>query len=835
MTDTVTYPLPPDGPLHSGDMTGNSGVPGSYGAELLNVLRPLGRSDTDGEPGTTSTITHVRTEPARPSSPVDWPDWVHPALREHLSDHGITLPWSHQVTTADLARAGRDVVVATGTASGKSLGYQLAITDALLHDPAASCLYLSPTKALAQDQRSAMARLTAAVPGLRDTMVATYDGDTAPEARRTIREDARIIISNPDMVHASILGNHRRWTRLLRTLRFLVIDECHVYRGVFGAHVALVLRRLLRLAHRAGAHPTVVLASATTADPAGQAQRLTGRPTVAVTEDGSPRGERTVALWEPGFLENTVGEHGAPVRRAATTESAAIMARTITEGARTLTFVRSRRGAEITALACAEDLAAAGRAGDARRIASYRAGYTPEARRELERRLDDGDLLGMAATSALELGIDVGGLDVVVSCGFPGTVASFRQQAGRAGRRGQGCLVVMVAADNPLDTYLVHHPADLLDHPVESSVFDPTNPYVLADHLLCAAAEAPLSDAEVAAFGGDIDATTVVARLSAGGLLRRRPRGIFTDVETAAQIHARVDIRGSSGDQVAIVDVTSGVILGTVDVGRAVSEVHDGAVYVHQGESYVVNELDLDGSVAAVHPESPEWQTRAIESVDIRTGAVRRTREIGGTPTAPSGIWLADVEVRVSHQVTGYQRRSSDGTVLQNTPLTYPPQRLVTRAAAYTIDPGVLFDLGIEEPLWPGTLHAAEHAAIGMLPLLATCDRWDIGGVSTVLHPDTGLPTVFVYDGYSGGVGFAESGFERFAEWMRISADAVESCGCESGCPSCVQSPKCGNGNEPLYKNGAATLLRALADRAAPHAGSHSVSDAVTTPRPDRP
>jgi DEAD/DEAH box helicase domain-containing protein len=775
-----------------------------YGAQLLDCLHA-------DDP----VLTHVRTEAARPSEPVDWPDWVDPDLRRHLEEAGITRPWSHQVATAQAAHDGRDVVVATGTASGKSLGYQLPVLSTLAADGTASCLYLSPTKALAQDQRGALARLCAAVPGLRDVMVATYDGDTAPEARRTIRDRARIVVSNPDMVHASVLGQSDRWSRLLRTLRYLVIDECHVYRGVFGAHVSLVLRRLLRLAARAGAHPTVILASATTADPAGHARRLTGREPLAVTRDGSPQGERTIALWEPDFLPEKTGEHGAPVRRAATTESAGIMARLIAEGARTLAFVRSRRGAEITALAAAEDLSLLGRPGDARRIAAYRAGYTPEARRELEHRLDDGDLLGMAATSALELGIDVGGLDAVVSCGFPGTVASFRQQAGRAGRRGQGCLVVLVAGDNPLDTYLVHHPAALLDRPVEASVFDPVNPYILADHVLCAAAESPLTDAEVTAFGGDLDATPVVARLLDQGLLRRRPRGIFCDVEAAATVHGRVNIRGGSGDQVLIVDRTSGQVLGSVDAARAVGEVHDGAVYVHQGESYVVDQLDLDGSVAAVHPESPEWFTRAQETTDIRILGVRGTREIGGTASAPSGVWLADVDVEVSHQVTGYQRRTTDGEVLETVPLDVPAQRLTTRAAAYSVDPGVLFDLGLEEPLWPGALHAAEHAAIGMLPLLATCDRWDIGGVSTVLHPDTGLPTVFVYDGYAGGAGFAEAGARRFAEWMRMTADAVEACGCESGCPSCVQSPKCGNGNDPLFKQGASVLLRALADMAA--------------------
>jgi DEAD/DEAH box helicase domain-containing protein len=787
----------------------------SFGGELLTTLAPLA-PQTSRAPGAGAehpdTLTHVRTETARTSTPADWPEWVLPGLRDRLVDDGITTPWSHQVATAQHAWDGRDVVVSTGTASGKSLGYQMPVLSGLASDTGASCLYLSPTKALAQDQRASLARLCSTVPELRGVMVASYDGDTPPEARRTIRDEARILVSNPDMVHASVLGQSQRWSRLLRTLRFIVVDECHVYRGVFGAHVSLVLRRLLRLAARAGSTPTVILASATTAEPERHAERLTGRPTVAVTEDGSPRGERTIALWEPGFREDVVGEHGAPVRRAATTESARIMARLIAEGARTLTFVRSRRGAETTALACAEELAATGRPGDAARIASYRAGYTPEARRDLERRLDNGDLLGLAATSALELGIDVGGLDAVVSCGFPGTVASFRQQAGRAGRRGQGCLVVMVAGDNPLDTYLVHHPEALLDIPVEASVFDPSNPYILAGHLLCAAAEAPLTDGEIEAFGPT--ARRVVDSLVADGSLRRRRRGVFCDLEISGKVHGRVSIRGGTGDEVVIVDQHSGQVLGTVDTARAVSEVHDGAVYVHQGESYLVDELALADSVCLVHPETPEWTTRAEETVDIRIEGVRRTCEIGGTESAPSGVWMADVDVEVSHQVTGYQRRTRDGEVLTTVPLDYPPQRLRTRAVAYTVDPAVLFDLGIEEPLWPGTLHAAEHAAIGLLPLLATCDRWDIGGVSTVLHPDTGFPTVFVYDGYEGGAGFAEAGFERFARWMAMTADTVESCGCESGCPSCVQSPKCGNGNDPLFKHGAAVLLRALADAA---------------------
>ena len=765
-----------------------------------------------------STLTHIRHVPAQSSTPVSWPDWADADLLAYLADRGITQPWSHQAETAERAWSGGDVICATGTASGKSLGYQLPILSHLAANSTATALYISPTKALAQDQKASLAAMCSGTASLADVLVASYDGDTPPEARRTIRESARIVITNPDMLHASILGNPGAWTRLLKTLRYLVIDECHVYRGVFGAHVSMVLRRLLRLASN---DVTVIMASATSVDPAAHARRLTGRTDIlAVTDDGAPTGQRTIALWEPGFLPDTQGEHDAPVRRAANSEAADIMGHIIATGARTLTFVRSRRGAEMVAINAAEKLAQLGRSQDAVRVAAYRAGYTPEDRRELERRLDNGELLGVAATNALELGIDVGGLDAVVTSGFPGTIASFRQQAGRAGRRGQGAVVVLVGADDPMDTYLVHHPEALLDRPVENTVFDPTNPYVLADHLLCAAAEKPLTDAEIAAWAGgatdtaDAEGATdaaanvqrVVDYLLRRGDLKRRPRGIFADLRRAKEVHGQVALRGGAAEHVAIVEQETGRMLGTVDATRATSDVHTGAVYVHQGETFIVDELNLADNVAWVRQAYPEYSTSAVRTTDIELLRTRQTVKI------TDGVWLADADVRVSHQVTGYRKRLPSGEILETVPLDVPPDELRTRAVAYTVEPDVLLDLGLPEPTWPGTLHAAEHAAIGLLPLLATCDRWDIGGVSTVEHPDTGLPTVFVYDGYAGGAGFSEQGFARFAEWMRATADAVGSCGCDSGCPSCVQSPKCGNGNDPLFKTGALELLSFLSD-----------------------
>lgn len=765
-----------------------------------------------------SELTHSTTLPAQPARYAEWPEWVLPELRAALEEQGVAKLYAHQVAVAQAAWEGRDVVVSTGTSSGKSLGYRLPILSRLAEDPTACALYITPTKALGSDQLRAVLEFTQGIAALHDVHPAPYDGDTPTEARAGIRDQARFIFSNPDMIHSSLLGAHQRWARVLRHLKFIVIDEAHAYRGVFGANVALVVRRLLRLCAHYGSRPVVIAASATMRDPARHAARLTGREFLPVTEDGAPTGARTVALWEPGFMEGIEGQNGAPVRRAATTEAAWMMAALVAQGARTLTFVRSRRAAETTALRAAEELSGRlGRPDFARRIAAYRAGYLAEDRRALEQALDDGSLLGVATTSALELGIDVGGLDAVVTAGFPGTVASFWQQAGRAGRRGQGSLVVLVARDEPMDTYLVHHPEALLGRPVEASVFNPANPYILGGHVYCAAVEKPLSDADVAAFRAE----SVVHDLAQRGLLRRRPQGWFaaplpagSSELTPETAHTAVSLRGGSGEEVMIVDSSDGRLLGTIDSARAVSQVHPGAVYLHRGESFVIEELHLgggDGSasaepgVALAVPKAPDYTTQPKSTTDIRI-----LSEADDLVNYAPGLWVASLEVEVTDKVTGYQVRLPDGSVGEDIPLDLPEQRLVTRAVAYTIDPLALAAMGVTAGRTPGTLHAAEHAAIGLLPLIATCDRWDIGGVSTAQHADTGLPTVFVYDGHPGGAGFAEEGFRRFPEWIKATFEAVRSCPCESGCPSCVQSPKCGNGNNPLDKAGAIALLGAL-------------------------
>ena len=799
----------------------------------------------------TPTYRTTITQPPRPAVYGDWPAWAYPPLIAQLADeYGITRPYQHQSLTAATAHDGRHVIVATGTSSGKSLGYQLpALTD-LARDPAACALYLTPTKALGNDQLTAILRLCRADPALASINPAPYDGDTPTEARRTIRATSRYLVTNPDMLHGGILAYPDLWRRLLANLRYVIVDEAHQYRGVFGAHVSLVLRRLLRLARRAqqpwgnmregrrgggaGGHggpktggPVVILASATSNNPAQHAARLIGDPdVVAVTEDGSPRGRRTIILTETGPADSPGGALGEDSgegvgeglaadagdagrqadirpgdrRRSITTEAALLMTDFLVEGARTLVFTKSRAGAELVALRAQTELARVGRPDLGARVAAYRAGYLAADRRRIEQALDDGKLLGVAATNALELGIDIGGLDAVITAGFPGTLASFWQQAGRAGRRNQAATVVLIASADPLDAYLVHHPDALISRPVEAAVFDPTNPHILAGHILCAALEAPLTDREVAWFR----AGPVVDRLVTDGWLRRRPRGYYAAVPPGQpDPHRVVSVRGS-GREVTIVESATGRVVGTVDAGQAASQVHPGAVYLHQGRSYVVDELSLAEGVALVHGEMPDYFTQALSSTTIR---VVSAPDAACDEVAP-GLLVANMLVEVTRQVTGYAVRDPGGATLAAVPLGMPPESLVTRAVAITIDPVVLAELGIQDV--PGTLHAMEHALIGLLPLVATCDRWDIGGVSTALHQDTGLPTVFVYDGYPGGAGFADCGFSRFSEWVSATAVTVAGCECESGCPSCVQSPKCGNGNQPLDKRGAIALLQKI-------------------------
>ena len=795
-------------------------MPGSDA--LLDVLLAGGRR--------ADRLTHVEHIPARSGTTAPWPDWADPSLVRGYRSLGVQQPWQHQVEAADAAWSGRHTVLATSTGSGKSLAFWLPALTAVRADAAAglldpgriestqrrgSVLYLCPTKALAADQLGGLERLLAAS-ATRDLRVATCDGDTETTARRWVQEHADVVLTNPDFLHFSLLPGHRRWGRLLRSLRFVVIDESHAFRGVFGAHVAAVLRRLRRLAEHHGGRPVFVLASATTSDPATSASRLLGIPAadvLAVTDDTSPRGRKTFALWQPPEMPGlTVGprddnpEDGptdatptAPVHRTATAEMADLLADLTLAGARTLAFTRSRRAAESVASSTRDHLDSVKR-GLGASVAAYRGGYLPEERRALERGISDGELRALATTNALELGVDISGLDAVLIAGWPGTRVSLWQQAGRAGRAGAEGLVALIAREDPLDTYLVNHPEAIFAAPVEATVFDPSNPYVLAPHLCAAAQELPLRAPDVDLFGpGTADLLQVLVDR---GALRRRSSGWYwTHAESAAWL---TDLRGSGGAPVRVVEAATGRLLGTVDAAAADSTVHPGAVYVHQGATFVVDELDLEQSVAMVRPRTVDYGTwsRWLTSIEIR--AVRQERQAGPVTW---GFGAVDVTT----QVVSYQkRRIPEMTPVGGDVLDLPARTLTTTAVWWTAPASILAEAGLTDGDVPGSLHAAEHASIGLLPLLATCDRWDLGGVSTALHMDTECATVFVYDGYPGGAGFAERGFDLGARWLRATRDAISGCGCPTGCPACVQSPKCGNGNSPLDKAGALRLLDAV-------------------------
>ena len=877
-------------------------LPASAQQVLASLLPEAERTGTLPEQ-----VTHIHTIAARAASYAPWPQWLHPRVVEAFESLGIAEPYAHQVQAADAAHAGLDaalaasaarygwqagrieaerlepgrveaptpahaedakstgngghVIVATGTASGKTLSYLMPTLDAIYRascgEPVSSTsaysgaenlnnranvLYISPAKALSADQLTALTSYN--LPGLH---AASYDGDTPTGERRWIREHANFILTTPDMLNYSILSNHRQWSSFLRGLRYVVLDEAHSYRGVFGAHIANLLRRLRRVCALYRTVPVFYGASATSSNPVESFSKLIGVPqqaVTAITESTSARGETTVALWEPEFMPpkahdqlakgtrstqqqavQSKAEQEAPRRVSPVEQGAQMLTDLVLSRTRSLVFAGSRRSVEILSQKTQRYLDEV-EAGLAHRVAAYRAGYTPEERRELERKLRNGELLGLASTSALELGIDISGLDAVLVAGWPGTRASFMQRVGRAGRSGQDALAVLIADDNPLDTYLVHHPEAIFGQEVEATVFDPTNPYVLSPQLCAAAQEAPIRAEELSLFGPHTAA--LLDRLVQQGYLRRRPDGWYwTHAESAADL---VDIRGTGGGPYQLIDAEDGTLVGTMDAAHAMSQGHPGAIYIHQSAQYVVESLSEGERVILLSRVYPDYYTRAVENTEVRILA-ERARVSYGVPAGITGQDVANTvpdpapetgeqlapltmhrgQVQVTDQVTGYRRFSVyGGEYLGEEAQPMPPEVLMTEAVWFTFEPSYLFGAGVTEEDGPGTLHAAEHAAIGLLPLIATSDRWDLGGLSTLLHVDTGRPTIFVYDAAPGGAGISERGFNTVAQWLSATLEAIESCGCENGCPSCVHSPKCGNRNEPLSKHGARALLTAM-------------------------
>ena len=721
-------------------------------------------------------VASLTTEAEREARFAPLPDGLDAPVREAI---GVPELYAHQRAAWDAAERGENVLVTTGTASGKTLAFNLPVLDAIARQPKTRALYLYPTKALAQDQFRTLSGYR--VPKLRP---AIYDGDTPTEQRWQIRKWSNVILTNPDMVHVGLLPNHDRWGDVLANLRYIVVDEAHVYRGVFGSHVANVLRRLRRLARVYGSEPQFLLASATISNPGELGSSLLGAPVTVVGDDAAPRAERTILLWNPPLLDQELG-----VRGSALAEAAKLQASFVERGLRTLTFAKSRKAAELIHRFTAERL------GDDTHLSPYRAGYTAQQRREIERRLAEGDLLGVSATNALELGIDVGLLDAVISVGFPGTVASLRQQWGRAGRRGSG-LAVLIASEDGLDQFFMREPDKLLGRRVEAAILDHTNPRVLAGHVRSAAYEAPLTPDDAVILGPE-----ALAAAQQDPQLKKTPAGIVW----AGKDHpaAHVSLRSSEPDAFSIVDGSTGAVLGVVERSRAYSTVHEGAVYLHMGESFLVRELNLNTMYAVVEPFSGNWYTQAKKETMTQIVEPRRAER-------RLGMEVFFGEIEVTEQVVAYERKTlSSQERIELVPLELPPTTFATEAVWYLPGPHHLAEVD-EMPKLLGTLHAAEHAMIAILPLWAMCDRWDIGGLSTNIHPETGRPTVFIYDGHPGGVGITERGFDQFEGWIADTVSMIRGCPCSDGCPSCVQSPKCGNLNEMLDKAGALTFLSRL-------------------------
>jgi DEAD/DEAH box helicase domain-containing protein len=742
---------------------------------------------------------------SRPAQLTEIPDELTPVVKDALQAAKIETLYEHQRDALYSSFEG-PTIVTTGTASGKSLCFQLPTIQTLTTDRRARALYLYPTKALAQDQARAISAF-----GLhRQIRPAIYDGDTPRQERSAIRKRSNLILTNPDMLHVGILPNHAAWDELFGNLAFVVVDEAHVYRGVFGSHVANVLRRLRRIAGIHGTEPRFLLASATIANPVELAEELTGlKPFNLIRDDAAPHAERQIMMWNPPLLDEKLG-----VRASALYEAAELLSHLIENGARTICFMKSRKGVELILRHTRDRLSR--ELGE--RIAPYRGGYTPAQRHEIEQRLVSGDLRGVVATDALELGIDIGSLDAAICVTFPGTVSSLRQMWGRAGRRGKG-LAVYVAGEDALDQFFCRHPEEFLMRPVEQAIIDPYSPDIQAEHLLCAAHEAPLTDTDDEILGADWRRRA--EQLAEHGFLRERATG-FVPARPDDYPAARVALRSASPDSFVLADTSSGELLGTIEAARAYATVHPGAIYLHLGRSYFVNDLDLPARRALLEPFDGDYYTQAKrESMTY----IERLHERRDT----LGVQLSFGAVVYQETVVGYQRKSlQNQEVIDFQPLELPTVEFETRALWYELE-----ELIQAEPfpfdMLLGALHALEHGQIAVLPLIAMCDRWDIGGLSTNAHPQTGGPTIFIYDGHPGGVGLTRRGYDQFE---RLAGDAqrlIGECPCDHGCPSCVQSPKCGNLNEPLSKRGALELLARMSPPAGAGVGA-AVSGTPASP-----
>ncbi len=739
-------------------------------------------------------IAHLQQLPAKTAGYAELGQPLHPHLERALQQAGMLPLYKHQAAAVEMARSGKNVIIATPAASGKSLCYNVPVLQSLLDGKLSRALYMFPTKALAQDQLRNLSNLASLLP--IKTKMATYDGDTPQHERAGIRRRAQIIITNPDMLHLGMLPNHSAWTTFLRHLKYVIVDEAHIYRGIFGANVGNVMRRLRRLLDLYRADPCFICSSATIANPKAHAETLTGLPFEMIDEDGSPHGRKQFILWNPPVIDITKSR-----RRSANSESAFLLAELVRKQIRTITFARTRKLTELIYTYARQQLEGSGLHD---LIRPYRAGYLAKDRRRIEQELFQGQLMGVVATTALELGIDIGDLDAAVLTGYPGSISGTWQQAGRSGRRAEESLSFLIGLDNPLDQYIMRHPDVLFSRRFENALTDPFNRYILKAHLLCAAWESPLSERDAGYWDDNAAFNQIKDELKHENLLIGQTSRLFPAPSIAYPAET-VNIRSSSSSHFAIVDITEGNrLLETIESSQALSQAHPGAIYLHQGKSYLVTKLDLISRMAHVEAAEVPYYTQAREVSDLQVLNAFQTKR---TPFAYCHLG----EVEVTSMVLGFKRKMQfTEEVINEEALEMPSQSFRTVALWFDI-PVSAFDRVSEMKLdLAGGLHAAEHAAIAMLPLFALCDRNDIGGVSTLLHSDTGRAQVFIYDAYPGGTGIAEKGFELIQQLWRATLQAVAECPCEDGCPSCIQSPKCGNNNHPLDKVAAKVILEEL-------------------------
>ena len=736
---------------------------------------------------------------ADPQEP--WPD----SIRNVLESAGIKRLYRHQATAIDFIRNGRHVIVATPTASGKTLVYDLPVLEHFLADPDATALYIFPLKALAQDQLQTFETLSSYLKPSGPTG-AVYDGDTSAYRRKRIREaPPNVVITNPEMLHLSLLAHHRKWVPFLSRLHMVVVDEVHTYRGLMGSHVAQIFRRFHRICRRYGVSPTFIFSSATVANPAQLAHQLTGLRVETIDESGAPRGRRHLV-----FLNPLLG----PAR--ATTH---LLKNALQNELRTIVYTQSRKLTELIAMWAGSESGAF-----ADRISAYRAGLLPLERREIETRLSSGDLLAVITTSALELGIDIGDLDLCLLVGYPGSVISTWQRGGRVGRSGQDSALVLIAGEDALDQYFMRHPQDFISRAPEAAVVNPFNKQILARHLVCAAAELTLSAGE--RILDQENAPEVLVKLEAEGQLLKSADGREIYARRKAP-HRDIDLRGG-GNRFQIVEARTGETIGEIDDYRAFRETHPGAVYLHKGESFVVDHIDIHRRTITVTRARVDYYTR------VRGHKLTEILNINNCIYV-SGTKVYEGIIKVTDQVTEFEMwRSQTHTLLDRIPLDLPPQVFETQGMWFQIPESIRRECESGPCDMMGALHAIEHAAISIFPLLVMADHNDVGGLSTNYHPQVGSAVIFIYDGIPGGAGLTRQAFANTQQLLRYTLKAIRDCPCEDGCPSCVQLPQCGSGNRPMDKNGAIFIL----DRLATH-GKRRDMEGITAPSPgkegDRP